>query len=187
MLFKHPPSVPAAHPSVRGSGGANAQEEDRPCIRAARWGAPANVNLVMKRIRVLVVDDDAKVRKGLAMRIGAEPDMALAGEAGDGVTALRLATELRPDVVLMDVLMPGTDGIAATSAMVRAVPGCIVIAISVRDDGIMRQRAVAAGAAGLVAKQEEPERLLASIRQLAGGTAHGPERGHEELTPCAES
>ena len=122
----------------------------------------------MKHIRLLVVDDEARVRRGLRMLLTSEPDLDIVGEAGDGVAALHLALELRPDVVLMDLLMPGTDGLQVTRMLQAAVPASSIVAFSVRDGVSTRRAAASAGAAAFVGKQEGPERLLATIRAAAG-------------------
>ena len=122
----------------------------------------------MKLIRLLVVDDEARVRQGLRMRLASEPDLEIVGEAGDGPAALRLAVDLQPDVVLMDVLMPGMDGIQTTHMLQAAVPASSIVAFSVREDVTTRRAAASAGAAAFVGKQEGPELLLATIRDAAG-------------------
>ena len=122
----------------------------------------------MKPIRLLVVDDEARVRQGLRMLMATEPDLEVVGEAGDGPAALHLALELRPDVVLMDLLMSGMDGIHATRLLQAAVPASSIVAFSVREDVSTRRAAAAAGAAAFVGKQEGPERLLATIREAGG-------------------
>ena len=122
----------------------------------------------MKLIRLLVVDDEARVRQGLRMRLASEPDLEIVGEAGDGPAALHLALELRPDVVLMDLLMPGMDGIRVTRMLQAAVPASRIVAFSVREDVTTRRAAASAGAAAFVGKQEGPELLLAAIRDTAG-------------------
>ena len=121
-----------------------------------------------KLIRVLVVDDEARVRQGLRMRLASEPDLAVVGEAGDGPTALHLALALRPDVVLLDLLLAGMDGIEAARMLQAAVPASRIVAFSIREDVLTRRAAASAGAAAFVGKQEGPELLLAAIRDTAG-------------------
>ena len=120
-------------------------------------------------IRLLLVDDQPAVRFGLGMRLALEPDLLVVGEAGDGEAALQLARRLQPDIVLMDVEMPGMDGIAATAAMRSVAPEIVVIMLSLYDDTTIRSRAQAAGSYTFVAKQEPVEALLVAIRQ-AGAT-----------------
>ena len=119
------------------------------------------------RIRLLVVDDEARVRRGLLMRLALEPDVEVVGEAGDGESALYLARELRPDLVVIDLLLPGMDGLQAIGLLRAAVPASSVLAFSIRDDMTTRRAAAAAGAVAFVAKQEGPDRLLAVIRATA--------------------
>jgi two-component system, NarL family, response regulator LiaR len=126
------------------------------------------VCLVMKRIRLLLVDDDAQVRRGLLMRLASEPDIDVVGVAASGSEALSLAQERLPDVVIMDLLLPGIDGIEATRELQTVSPGSKVIAISIREDTATRQRALCAGAAVFVSKHDEPEGLLAVIREVVG-------------------
>lgn len=119
-------------------------------------------------IRVLLVDDQQVVRRGLGLRLHLEPDMRVVGEARSGKEALTLVQALAPDVVLMDVEMPEMDGIAATTAL-RAMrsPSAVVI-ISIHDDLPTRIRAQAAGAVAFVTKNGLTDELLAVIRQAAG-------------------
>lgn len=121
-------------------------------------------------IRLLIVDDQAVVRAGMAVITGAESDMEVVGEAADGNEAVRLARELRPDVVTMDIRMPGLDGIAATRAMT-ADPSVhaevLVVTTFDIDDDVFA--ALEAGAAGFILKGAEEERLLAAIRSVAAG------------------
>src|SRR5437763_16909226 len=85
-------------------------------------------------IRVVLVDDQPLVRQGLRMRLALEPDISVVGEAGDGATALSLAQDGSPDVVVMDVAMPGMDGIAATAALRRLAPRIAVVIHTLHDD-----------------------------------------------------
>lgn len=125
-----------------------------------------------KTIRVLLVDDQPQVRRGLKMRLGLEPDVEIAGEAGDGAAAVALADELRPDIVLMDVEMPGMDGISATQELRAVAPHSAVVILTLYDDAATRARAKEAGAASFVAKHEVEETLLTSICRTA---SRGPE------------
>ena len=131
-------------------------------------------------IRLLLVDRQPAVRRGLKMRFALEPDLEVAGEAGDGTEAISPARTLRPDVVLMDVAMSDTDGVAATEALRVATPGSAVVIFTLRDDVATQERARAAGAAAFVAKHQTEETLLAEIRRVAderrarGGPRGGP-------------
>lgn len=118
-------------------------------------------------IRLLLVDDQPAVRRGLVMRLHMEPDIQIVGEAGTGREALSLAQELAPDVVLMDVEMPEMDGIEATAALTLAVSHSAVVILSIHDDAYTRKRAQAAGAVAFVEKRGATDTLLAAISQSA--------------------
>jgi len=119
-----------------------------------------------KGIGVLLVDDRPTVRRGLRMWLEVEPEVSVVGEAADGEEAVSLAEKLRPDVVLMDVKMPGVDGIEATGKL-QAVDPCIaVVILSLYDDTDTRTRARHAGAAAFVAKHRIKPELLVTIRRL---------------------
>ena len=145
-----------------------------------------------QHIRVVIADDQELVRAGFAMVIGSQADMEVVGQAGDGDQAVALAQELHPDIVLMDVRMPGMDGIEATrriTAMEPAAshpsdtPGCdaenaddaervtrvIILTTFDLDEYVMS--AINAGASGFLLKDTEPETLLASIRTVYQGNA----------------
>lgn len=126
-----------------------------------------------KRIRILIVDDQPAVRQGLRLRLSLEPELEVVGEAGDGAEAIALAGSLRPDVVLMDVRMPGTDGIEATAALKVTTREIAVVMLSLYDDSGTRRRAKEAGAAAFVAKHRMEEELPAVIRRAAFGRPEG--------------
>ncbi len=121
-------------------------------------------------IRLLLVDDQPAVRRGLGMRLVLEPDMLVVGEASTGREALTLAQKLSPDVVLMDVEMPGMDGIETTAALRATASQSAVVMLSIHDDKLTRTRAQAAGAVAFVEKRGTTENLLAAIRQAAQHT-----------------
>jgi DNA-binding NarL/FixJ family response regulator len=118
-------------------------------------------------IKVLLVDDQPVIRQGLRLRMATEADIAVVGEAGDGHTALDLAGRLNPDIIVMDIAMPGLDGIEATRNIRATVPGSTVIILSLSDDAATRARAAEAGAAAFVAKHEADGLLLDTIRRVA--------------------
>ena len=117
-------------------------------------------------IRLLIVDDQPAVRKGLQMRLEAEPDLSVIGQAPDGEVAVELAQALGPDIVLMDVEMPHMNGIAAAEAIHLICPNSLVVILSIHDDAHMRECAENAGAAAFVLKAAPADMLLAAIRQL---------------------
>lgn len=118
-------------------------------------------------IRVLLVDDHESARRGLRMRLALEPDLAVVGEAANGVAAVPLALEVQPDVVLMDVAMAGGDGVTATADLGGVAPHIAVVVLSLYDDAITRRRARVAGATAFVAKHEADLLLVPTIRQIA--------------------
>lgn len=120
-------------------------------------------------IKLLLVEDELSVRRGLRMRLAAEPDVTIVGEAADGKAALTLARKLHPDVVLMDIAMPRLDGIAATQALQTLSPRPAVVILTVHDDAETQARAKAAGAVAFITKRGVNDHLLAAIRQAAGG------------------
>ena len=118
-------------------------------------------------IKLLLVDDQSIVRQALRRRLLLEPDISVVGEASSGEQALELVQSLDPDIVLMDVEMPGMDGIIATKAMHDSTLQSTVVMMSIYDDVQTRALALAAGAAAFVEKRGAVEVLLATIRQLA--------------------
>ncbi|MGW1543592.1 response regulator [Streptomyces sp. NPDC002309] len=124
-------------------------------------------------IRVLLADDQALLRSAFRVLVDSEPDMEVVGEASDGAEAVRLAKERHADVVLMDIRMPGTDGLAATR-LISSDPGLAHVRIVILttfevDDYVVRS--LRAGASGFLGKGSEPEELLTAIRVAAGGEA----------------
>ncbi|MBB4896394.1 response regulator [Streptomyces griseomycini] len=124
-------------------------------------------------IRVLLADDQALLRSAFRVLVDSEPDMEVVGEASDGAEAVRLAREQRADVVLMDIRMPGTDGLAATR-MISADPALAAVRVVILttfevDDYVVQS--LRAGASGFLGKGSEPEELLNAIRIAAEGEA----------------
>ncbi len=124
-------------------------------------------------IRVLLADDQALLRSAFRVLVDSEPDMEVVGEASDGAEAARLAGERQADVVLMDIRMPGTDGLAATR-MISADPALAQVRVVILttfevDDYVVQS--LRAGASGFLGKGSEPDELLAAIRVAAGGEA----------------
>ena len=123
----------------------------------------------MSKLRVFLADDHAVVREGLKALVTAQPTMAVVGEAADGLTACAQVALLAPDVVVMDVSMPGLSGSQATARLRLECPAVRVLALTVHEDrGYLRQL-LAAGAAGYVLKRAAPEELIQAIRAVAAG------------------
>jgi DNA-binding NarL/FixJ family response regulator len=122
-------------------------------------------------ITVLLADDHPLIRKGFRLILDAEPDIEVAGEAGDGAAAVSLCAELRPDVVLMDVRMPGRDGIAATRDILAAGLPTRVLILTTFDLDDYVYTGLRAGASGFLLKDTQPEGLVAAIRTIAAGDA----------------
>lgn len=120
-------------------------------------------------IRILLVDDHAVVRQGLRMFLGLDPELDIVGEASDGAEALRLAHSLKPDVVLMDLVMPVMDGVSAIGAIRRELPDTEVIALTsvLEDEKVIG--AVKAGAIGYLLKDTQAEELCRAIKAAAAG------------------
>jgi DNA-binding NarL/FixJ family response regulator len=120
-------------------------------------------------IRVLLVDDHAVVRAGLRMYLSLDPEIEIVGEAGDGLDAVAHARALRPDVVLMDLLMPALDGVAATAAIRAELPETEVVALTsvMEHEGV--GRAIKAGAIGYLLKNTDAEELHRAIHAAAAG------------------
>jgi DNA-binding NarL/FixJ family response regulator len=123
----------------------------------------------VSELRVLVVDDEPLVREGLKVIIGAEPDLTVVGEAGDGAEAVSLVRRLQPDVVCLDVRMPGIDGIRATELLVAMEPAPKVLVVTTFDADDYVYGALEAGAAGFLLKRASAEELVAAIRTVASG------------------
>jgi DNA-binding NarL/FixJ family response regulator len=122
-------------------------------------------------ISVLLVDDHALIRKGFRLILDAEADITVAGEAGDGIAAVTMAAALRPDVVLMDVRMPGRDGIEATRDIVAAGLPSKVLILTTFDLDDYVYAGLRAGASGFLLKDTQPDDLVAAIRTIAAGDA----------------
>ncbi|MFI7678351.1 response regulator [Actinophytocola sp. NPDC049390] len=119
-------------------------------------------------IRVLIADDHAAIRAGLTMILDGAPDIEVVAEAEDGATAVRKAAALRPDVVLMDVRMPGTDGLTATRQVIEARTAQVIVLTTFDMDEYV-YGAIRAGAAGFLLKSVDASRLVESVRLVAAG------------------
>ena len=125
-----------------------------------------------RKIRVLLADDHLVVRMGLAAIIDLEKDMTVVGEAGDGKEAVALAARLRPDVIIMDLMMPRLNGADATAAIRAANPDAKVLVLTTFADSDDLKRALDAGAIGAIVKDSAHSELIRAIRETAAGTRH---------------
>ncbi len=125
----------------------------------------------MTRTRVLIVDDQALTRMGFTMVLDASDDLEVVGEAGDGITAVAQVRALKPDVVLMDVRMPGMNGIEATARIAEEHPDSRVLVLTTFDLDEYAFEALRAGASGFLLKDAQPAELVAAIRSVAAGDA----------------
>jgi two-component system, NarL family, response regulator NreC len=150
-------------------------------------------------IRVLIVDDHAVVRSGLRLLLDAEEDLEVVGEAGNLQDAVFRTRSLEPDVILMDMVMPGTSGIEVTPAVLKEHPDARVLVLSMQDDPSYVREAFAAGARGYVLKEAADEDVVGAIREVAGGgryvhpalgarlvAAEAEERARAEADPLSD-
>lgn len=126
-----------------------------------------------KAVKVLLVDDQQYVRTGLRLLLQLEPGTTVIGEAGNGAEAMALAGSLHPDLIIMDVEMPGLDGITSAHRCVDLLPGCVVIMLSIHSRPEMRERALAAGAWAFVEKGK-PQELRDTLRRAIGALDSHP-------------
>ena len=128
------------------------------------------------KTRILIVDDHALIRRGLADLLRYEKDLAVVGEASDGEAAVAVATELKPDVVVMDLMMPVMDGVEATQRIKTALPEAKILILTTFGTSVDVARAIAAGASGAIMKDASMEDQLHAIRTVAsGGKVLSPE------------
>jgi DNA-binding NarL/FixJ family response regulator len=129
----------------------------------------------MKKIRILLTDDHAVLRAGIRALLEAQPDLEVIGEAGDGQAAVQRARELQPDVVVMDIGMPGLDGLAATRQILASNPKIRILFLTQHENKEYILPALKLGAAGYVLKRAEGDELITAIRTVyAGGTFLDP-------------
>jgi len=143
-------------------------------------------------IRILIADDHYVVRMGLAALVETEPDLQVVGEAADGTQVVELCRKLEPDLVLMDLRMPGADGIAATRAIREQFPKARILMLTTYDGDDDIHKALSAGAGGYLLKNSTRESLIPAIRAVAAGQRWIPQevasrlaarKRFEELTP----
>lgn len=125
----------------------------------------------MEKVRVLLADDHALFREGLAGIIALQPDMEIVGEANDGLEAFVKAQELKPDLILMDVQMPGMDGLEATRQIKEALPETRIVVLTVRDDDEKLFEALKSGAQGYLLKEIRSQDMLSMLRGAMQGEA----------------
>lgn len=126
--------------------------------------------------KVLIVDDHSLVRLGLSALLGYQSDMEVAGEAEDGEEAVHMACKVRPDVIVMDLMMPGVDGVEATRRIREKLPDSHILILTTFGTSADVARAIAAGASGAIMKDTSNEDLLNAIRTVAeGGKVFSPE------------
>jgi two-component system, NarL family, response regulator NreC len=157
----------------------------------------------MASVRLLLVDDHAVLRAGLRMLLSADPELQIVGEAETGSEGVRMAEELQPDVVLMDISMPDMNGIEATRRIKSCCPEVAVLALTMHEDDQYFFEMLSAGASGYVPKRAAPNELIGAIHAVSGGgmflfpsvarvlvneylqrrdAPSAPSRGFEELT-----
>jgi DNA-binding NarL/FixJ family response regulator len=123
----------------------------------------------MAQLQIFLADDHVVVREGLKALINAQPDMLVIGEAGDGNSAWEQARACQPDIVIMDVTMPGLNGVQATAQIKRDCPQIKILALSVHEDTSFLRQLLTAGASGYILKHAAADDLIQAIRMVAAG------------------
>jgi two-component system, NarL family, response regulator NreC len=136
------------------------------------------------KTRIVIADDHAVVRAGLRSLIHSQPDMEVVGEAGDAPTALAVVRSLKPDVVLLDITMPGGGGLKAQEQIAAVVPGARILILSMHSDTAFVRTAMAAGAAGYVSKKTVHTELLNAVRAIRSGRRYVDAAVSEGLLPA---
>ena len=126
----------------------------------------------MAPIKVLLADDHALMRHGLRLTIDSQQDMEVIGEASDGLEALELAEELRPDIILMDIAMPRCDGLEATRRIKSRLPEIKIIVLTIHEEAESLLEALWSGARGFLLKKARADELIAALRGVLKGEAH---------------
>src|SRR5450755_2764987 len=125
----------------------------------------------IKKIRILLADDHPMVREGIRFSLGSHPRFQIVGEAGDGAEAVRMTKKLAPDIVLMDINMPHTNGLEATEKLSREAPKSKVLILTMHNKKEYLLRIVRCGARGYVLKDASPQELVRAIEAVNGGEA----------------
>jgi len=125
-----------------------------------------------EKIRILIAEDHQTVREGIKLLVNSQPDMEVVGEAGDGEMAIRMAIDLKPDILLMDISMPNLNGLKATKRLRSIQPHIKIISLTRHTDDGYLQQLIAAGASGYVLKQSAPTDLITAIRAVAAGNSY---------------
>ncbi len=126
----------------------------------------------MKKIRLMLVDDHEIIRVGLKNFLQTQPDFEVVAEANNGEEAVDQAMEFHPDVILMDITMPGVDGMEATRRLRVLCPECLILALTVHDDKQYLMQMLAAGASGYITKQAAADELVEAIHTIASGNVY---------------
>jgi DNA-binding NarL/FixJ family response regulator len=121
------------------------------------------------RLRILLADDHVVMRQGLKLLLEGQKDMVVVSEAGDGAAAIQQAQELKPDVIIMDISMPGMNGLVATRTLKRVLPDAAIVTLTRHGDDAYLQELMRAGASAYVLKQSAPSELIQAIRACAAG------------------
>ena len=158
-----------------------------------------SAEVAIASIHVLIVDDHTLVRSGLRLLLEAEPDVTVDDEAGDAEQAIRLARLHKPDVVLLDVVMPGRSGLEAAPEILEAAPKAKILVLSMQDDPSYVRQAFSAGATGYLLKEAADDELVQAVRDVAAGgryvhptlgarlaAAEAEERARAEADPLSE-
>lgn len=125
--------------------------------------------MIMEKIKVLLAEDQGMMRGALALLLGLEPDIEVVAEVGDGASVVPTAVRERPDVALLDIEMPGIDGLTAAAELRRRLPGCKVLILTTFGRPGYLRRAMEAGASGFLVKDGPVEELAAAIRRVLAG------------------
>lgn len=134
-----------------------------------------------KQARVLLVDDHPLLRQGIVEQLSREPDLAVCGEAGDAREAMRMAAGLEPDLAVVDIAIPGRDGIELIRDLRAAQPGIRILVLSMFPEALYAERALRAGAGGYVMKSDAPDRLIEAIREVLKGHVSVSDAGKDRI------